>query len=184
MRVFIIIVVFALSCRSETSTNCATYEEGMKYFREHYHGDYMDNGSRDTVIAYLQRALKGGCKNFELYHMLYFCCQWNGDFHNAEKYISEAIKFDKGNDPELFYWKGEMNLRLNRLEDAKSDYNTYVSLPNALYLADGLYRIGVLQFVQGDTINSEINRHKAIELNKGKSLRDFKEFAEAWGLHK
>ncbi len=184
MRVIILIVFFIASCNCKTSTDCSSYEEGMKYFEKHYHGDYMDNGSRDTVIAVLQDALKGGCENFDLYHTLFFCYQWNGDFRNAERYLSEAIKMDKKKDPELYYWKGEMNMKLNRLEEAKSAFSSYINFPSSFYPHLGFYRLGVIQYVLGDTINSEISRRRAIELNKGKDMRDFKEFADAWGLHK
>jgi tetratricopeptide (TPR) repeat protein len=144
----------------------------------------MDSNSRDTTIILFKKAIKAGCKNYDLYTKLFYCQEWNGDYLNAEKNISEAILIDSTKDPELYYSRGELNLKLKRLENAKTDFVKYVSFANARDPFSAYYRIGAVQYVLGDTVNSKINMAKAVKLNDGKELRSFEDFTKSWGAIK
>jgi tetratricopeptide (TPR) repeat protein len=165
------------------NNDCDFYYEGLEYFNSNYHGDYMNNGSRDTAILIFEKAALAGCKEYDLYYKLFFCYEWERDYKNAEKYISLAISVDTTKH-ELYYWKGEMNMHLKNLDEALKDYQKYVSYKSVRNLQTGYYRCGAILYAMGDKINSEKYMLKAVELNGGKKLRDFKEFGKSWGMIK
>lgn len=184
MRIIFVLGPFLLlACRS-TQPNCNSYKEGARYFAKHHHGDYMDNGSRDTTIMLLQQAINDGCKSYDLYNMLFYCYEWNRDYVNAEKSISAAIKIKRKKNPELYYWRGNLNMNLKRFHQSKADYIYYLRLSDIKYKKEGYNRLGLVYYVLGDSASSEKYRKIFVSLNGNRPGRDYAEIAKSWGLLK
>ncbi|MGZ4048616.1 MAG: tetratricopeptide repeat protein [Bacteroidia bacterium] len=179
--VLFFIHLFVITSLFSQTSDCKSYKEGIAYFKLHYHGDYMDKGAQEETIRLLEKAIEEGCSNYDLYYKLYFCCNWNGETEKADQYISKAIQLDSSKNIELYYWRGELNMKLKKFNEALSDYQYYVSDKKASELSTGYYRIGALQYVLGDSINSQESMTKAVELNQGRKLRDYEDFARSWG---
>lgn len=177
----ILITVNAQTSEKTNNNNaCEFYHEGLEYFNRNFHEDYMNNGSSDTAIFIFEKAVKAGCKEYDLYFKLFFCYVWEQDYKNAEKYISLAISADTTKH-ELYYWKGEMNMSLKNLDEALKDYKKYITIKTVENLQTGYYRCGAILYALGDTVTSKEYMIKAIELNGGEELRDFNEFGKSWG---
>jgi tetratricopeptide (TPR) repeat protein len=184
LKLVILPIILLTGCLSKKSNDCKYYNEGVEYFNNHYHVDYMDNGSLEEAVRIFEKAVNSGCNNYDLFYKLYFCYESSGDNRNAEKYISKAIEVDPSKSPELYYWRGELNIKLKRLKEAIADYTVYVKSNHVRDISTGYYRLGGLQYALGDTINSKINMERAIELDGGKEKPCFDDFVKTWDLNK
>lgn len=194
MKLKYLIFFIAVSCQSSIKDTkdvelkgdekCKLYFSGLEYIEVNYKGcGGFNDGSLDSLIQILEMAVSAECQESDLYYKLYYCYKKKQEYRKAEKCISTAIKFDP-EDCELYYWKGELNMKLGEIEEATAAYRQYIGFDNVKNLATGYYRYGALLYAVGDTGIAEEYRAKSLSLRGETQLRSYDDYIKTFGVYK
>ncbi|MBL4585933.1 MAG: hypothetical protein JKX84_02585 [Flavobacteriales bacterium] len=184
MRNIFLLIILLTSCAGNPHNfkdSCHYFHEGKKYFEEHFHEDYFDEGTREATIVILDKAAKQGCEEYQLYYLLYTCHVWTGGNLKAIENLTKAMRIDPA-EYENFLKRGQVRMKLGDLEGATKDFLIYASYPNAENLSSAYYMVGAIYYSQGDSLNSAKYRGMA-EYLVG-SLRKYDGYCRAKGLIK
>jgi len=178
---YIIIFILIIGCLCyfvDLSSGKECYRKGLAYYEAADEECYFDEDGLEKAISYLEKALKRGVKERELYDKLAFgYSRLNEDEYNSERIYSLALQ-QYPKDIEFYFRRGQCRQGLKEYKKAYEDFNKAILIDTSkkyIYYSSLYYERGAMRFMTGDTLNAKKDLETAEKLD-GHELRDYKDY--------
>ncbi len=141
---------------------------------------YMNTRSYEAALKSIDRIARPGTQIMEAKQKILFQLGTqsfaNTQFEEAIDYFNRSVaigQYNRQTKAEALYWRGESYYRLNRMQEAASNFNEYLQLTpqtNTEMYALAHYNLGYTAFHQKEFATAQSRFLKYIQLEKGENL--------------
>lgn len=176
----LIVVTLLIVYKTAPSASGETYfERGQKSFIAATETDVIEDSLFEDAIDNYEKAIDKGVKKRAVFSNLSKSYFYNQDHQNAERILTEGIKFYP-NEAEFYFYRASCKKDLKEYKGALLDYDKCVNLGDAKntdFVKDAIYGRGAMRYLFGDFVNAEKD-WKLAQLKTDYELRTYKDYCQ------